>query len=333
MTEFDETKPLSAAMEGLQALKYESDSNDDNALSYKEDGNRNFERKKYRWAVDSYTAGIRCKSADRNLNAILYTNRAAGSYHIGNYLSAFNDCVIARKFKPDHMKAITRGVQCSLQRKKYETAISWCDDGLAISADDVKLLEMRSKADQLLRHEKKEERKRLLKQKKEEKVERQLLEAIKQRNIRLEQERANGDGEGAELDVDLLESCHPSRARVTLDADGVLHWPVMFLYPEFGETDFVTSFCENSRFIDHLCAMFCPSVEPPTWDPERRYTTDSTEIYFEERDEKKLHRVSTASTLKETLQDSRFIIASGTPNFFLLVKNSDFAKNFLARHS
>lgn len=28
MTEFDETKPLSAAMEGLQALKYESDSND-----------------------------------------------------------------------------------------------------------------------------------------------------------------------------------------------------------------------------------------------------------------------------------------------------------------
>ena len=35
--------------------------------------------------------------------------------------------------------------------------------------------------------------------------------------------------------------------KVHMDAAGVLHWPVMFVYPEFNETDFISSFCENDR--------------------------------------------------------------------------------------
>ena len=41
MTEFDETKPMSEAMEGLQALKYESNDNDGGFLC----GALNFENK------------------------------------------------------------------------------------------------------------------------------------------------------------------------------------------------------------------------------------------------------------------------------------------------
>ena len=53
------------------------------AESYKEDGNNNFKLKKYRWAIDSYTEGIKKKCSDRLLNAQLYTNRAAANYFIG----------------------------------------------------------------------------------------------------------------------------------------------------------------------------------------------------------------------------------------------------------
>lgn len=35
--------------------------------------------------------------------------------------------------------------------------------------------------------------------------------------------------------------------KVHMDAAGVLYWPVMFVYPEFNETDFISSFCENDR--------------------------------------------------------------------------------------
>ena len=54
------------------------------AEAYKDDGNSEFQKKKYRIAVDNYTEGIKCQCPDRNLNAILYTNRAAAQYHLGN---------------------------------------------------------------------------------------------------------------------------------------------------------------------------------------------------------------------------------------------------------
>ena len=55
----------------------------DNADSFKEDGNRNFKNKKYRWAIDNYTAGIKEMCKNRELNAILYCNRAAAHFHLG----------------------------------------------------------------------------------------------------------------------------------------------------------------------------------------------------------------------------------------------------------
>ena len=55
----------------------------DTAENYKEDGNRNFKLKKYRWAIDNYTAGIKALCSDRLLNAQLYTNRAASNFFIG----------------------------------------------------------------------------------------------------------------------------------------------------------------------------------------------------------------------------------------------------------
>ena len=35
-------------------------------------------------AIDNYTEGIKSKSPDRQQNAVLYTNRAAAQYHLGN---------------------------------------------------------------------------------------------------------------------------------------------------------------------------------------------------------------------------------------------------------
>lgn len=35
--------------------------------------------------------------------------------------------------------------------------------------------------------------------------------------------------------------------KVSMDSAGVLCWPVVFVYPEFGETDLISSFDENHR--------------------------------------------------------------------------------------
>ncbi len=62
---------------------------------------------------------------------------------------------------------------------------------------------------------------------------------------------AGGDHSKAQnpLLLSSLESHHPSGAKVHLDAEGLLHWPVLFLYPEIGESDFIAAFSEHSRYL------------------------------------------------------------------------------------
>lgn len=50
----------------------------------------------------------------------------------------------------------------------------------------------------------------------------------------------------AELSLDGLSSQEATGAQVFLDPQGSLHWPVLFLYPEHQQSDFISAFCENS---------------------------------------------------------------------------------------
>ena len=47
--------------------------------------------------------------------------------------------------------------------------------------------------------------------------------------------------------LESIETHNPHGAKVHLDANGILYWPVMFLYPEHTETDYIQMFCENQR--------------------------------------------------------------------------------------
>ena len=108
--EWKEGKELSPLMQGMQDLKYSPDENtpEELARSYKEDGNFNFKCKKYRFAVASYTEGLRAKSSEVEVNTQLVTNRAAAQFHLGNLRSCLLDCKLAVRLDSGHMKAIVR---------------------------------------------------------------------------------------------------------------------------------------------------------------------------------------------------------------------------------
>ncbi|KAL1479788.1 hypothetical protein MTO96_051592 [Rhipicephalus appendiculatus] len=82
---------LPPLVEAMQQLKYDAELNGPEGLAeqYKDDGNNNFKLKKYRWAVTSYTEGLRQKCKSLELNAQLYCNRAAAHFRLKNYGSAF----------------------------------------------------------------------------------------------------------------------------------------------------------------------------------------------------------------------------------------------------
>ncbi|XP_059545427.1 tetratricopeptide repeat protein 4 isoform X1 [Myotis daubentonii] len=303
---------------------------EEQAKTYKDEGNEYFKEKDYEKAVISYTEGLKKKCADPDLNAVLYTNRAAAQYYLGNFRSALNDVTAARKLKPCHLKAIVRGALCHLELKNFAEAMNWCDEGLQIDAKEKKLLEMRIKAEKLKRTEQRDIRKAKLKEKKEQNQNEALLQAIKARNIRLVSEATSEDedsaSDGLSALLDGLSFENPYGARLSVDDQGRLSWPVLFLYPEYAQSDFISAFHEDSRFIDHLMVMF---AETPSWDLEQKYCPDNLEVYFEDEDRAELYRVPPKSTLLQVLQHPRYLVKTLTPAFLVCVESSPFCRNYL----
>ncbi|XP_030062227.1 tetratricopeptide repeat protein 4 [Microcaecilia unicolor] len=317
----------------IQSLLFEGKSPEEQAKIYKDEGNDHFKEKEYKKAIAAYTEGLRKQCSNPDLNAILYTNRAAAEFYLGNYRSALNDVIAARKQKQDHLKAIVRGALCHLELKNFTEAIVWCDEGLRISSKEKKLLETRTKADRLRRAEQRDARKATVKAKQEQSQREALLQAIKDRNIKLIQQTCSEEEEVASdgitgLSLDELSSGNATAAKVYLDQKKNLHWPVLFLYPEYRQTDFVSAFHENSRFIDHLIMMFAEDLPP--WDVERKYLPNELELYFEDEERAELHQVDVERSLLEVLQHRRYFVKAGTPTFLILVKHSPFCAQYFA---
>ncbi|NXO39379.1 TTC4 protein, partial [Locustella ochotensis] len=295
------------------------------------EGNEYFKEKDYGRAVAAYSEGLRRRCGDAELEAVLLTNRGAAHFHLGNYRSALNDAIQAKKLKPTHLKAIIRGALCHMELKNFSEAVAWCEEGLQIDSKEKKLVEMRAKADKL-------------------KLEGTFLGAqtdfstreehwflvfslppLQERNIKLvlepsDEEEEVSDGL-AEISLDGFHSDSATGAKVHLDADGNLNWPVLFLYPEHEQTDFTVAFHENSRFIDHLMVMF---AELPPWDLEKKYLPNNLELYFEDEEREEMYEVNPEHTLLQVLQHERYFVKAGTPTVLVFAKRSPFSKKYFS---
>ncbi|XP_071556720.1 DNA polymerase interacting tetratricopeptide repeat-containing, protein of 47 kDa [Temnothorax nylanderi] len=321
----DELSPL---MEGLQQLKYGEDENtpEELASNYKEDGNFNYKYKKYRLAILSYTEGIRTKCKDDDLMAQLYNNRAASHFMLQNYRSCLNDCKLALKFKPRYPKALSRAATCSFHIKDYDRCIDLCDQFLDHSPTDKTILKLKSDAviarGRLQRDKRKQERE----EKKLDKEDEKLLETISRKGISLEL-----TNDKQKLELRDLEPQVPqiAQSRVHFDEKGKLVWPVMILYPETQQTDFIQNFHEDTLLIEQLIELF---EEPPEWDIKHCYTVENIHVYFEGKNKCSVHKVDIQLTLGEILRDKQFIVRGGTPAFLILVKSSETEKHFLTNY-
>lgn len=76
-----------------------------------------------------------------------------------------------------------------------------------------------------------------------------LLQPVKPRHNGSDSEEEDEGTSAAaisQLSLDGLSSKEVTGAQVFLDEQGSLHWPVLFLYPEHQQSDFISAFCENS---------------------------------------------------------------------------------------
>ncbi|XP_076650120.1 DNA polymerase interacting tpr containing protein of 47kD [Halictus rubicundus] len=321
----DELSPL---MEGLQQLKYSEDENtpEELANNYKEDGNFNYKYKNYRLAILSYTEGIRTKCKDNDLMAQLYNNRAASHFILKNYRSSLNDSKQALKLKPNYPKALNRAATCCFHVKDYDQCIEICNQLLNDSPTDKAILSLKTDAITAGERLKRDKRKQERLEKKLDKEEEELINIIKNKGVNLElvDQKKKPDLKDLEPKIPQI-----AQSRVHLSTDKKLVWPVMILYPETHQTDFIQNFHEDTLLIEQLEQLFS---EPPEWDTEKRYNLQNINVYFEGKDKCSLHKVNINHPLRKILQNERFIVRGGTPAFLILVRSSEAEKRFVANY-
>lgn len=266
---------LPPLVEAMRQLKYDPEQNtaSDLADRYKRDGNENYRLKKYRWAADNYTAGIKQGADDDELNSMLYGNRAAAHMRLGNYRSALNDSRHSvRLSNGKNHKSVMRIAECYFNLKDYHSCVKYCKHNIL---DHESLESCLKRAQQELTFAEQEAKIQQAKIQSESDHRQQLMQIVlKDRRI--------------DLRGDLFHSHHPAAGgqhHVQLaqeEGRQELHlmWPVIFVYPEFSQCDLIERFDEEATFRQQLQQMFGDEDQRPAWDADHRYTPNRMKIAF-----------------------------------------------------
>ncbi len=257
------------------------------------------------------------------MNGQLLANRAAAQFRLGNFRSALLDCRLALAEDPEHAKALRRAVDCCMELKRFAEAKEFCDK-MEPSRESLELRKTIVKSEA---EEERNKRRRNAEEKRKRKEEEKVLNAIKERGI-------NVDGD--ELTLAALEPTHPAAARKRVHFDeedenaSRLIWPVLFMYPEFGETDFIEAFAEDETFEAHLDVMFGEEKAP--WDVNGAYKVDALRLFYEDKGKLRLCKVDPKRQLGDVIKEKTFKVSGGTPAFIVLVQDSDFYKEFVKKY-
>ena len=143
-----------------------------------------------------------------------------------------------------------------------------------------------------------------------------------------------------------------------MNDDGVLNWPVMFVYPEYGQTDFIQAFAEDVTLGSMLTEMF---QERPPWDQEGKYKPEQMTLWIEHRKIQSIFQVDINAPLHAALRIVHFstsclrlprprypdiskdsimnnkrmkncYISGGCPNFIVTIRDSAFEKSFKRKY-
>ncbi|OTF76269.1 tetratricopeptide repeat containing cytosolic Fe-S cluster assembly factor-like protein [Euroglyphus maynei] len=327
----------SELIDAFRQLKYDPQFNSIEELmdSYRQDGNENFRHKKYRWAIDSYSEGIRLArdhlSRKQSLNtdklneslSVLYNNRASAHFHLGNYRSSLQDATRAIFLNSQNLKAKIRIIQCCFELKRFEQCINFCREELN------KFNEMNNEkfrqemqtfleeAEKKIKIQKRDNRKMTKTEQKRLFEQKQIEQAVQERGIKF-----HGS---------LFETDH-SAVRVSgfvhFDSQQTLLWPVVFIYPDVGQTDFIEKFSETSTFAEYINLMF---ETKPEWDEKGEYRPESIRCYYQScqtytvdgekhiAQEMELIEFDKNLSLLQVFQFDDYIIQNAVPMFFLKI--------------
>nr|CAB3498194.1 unnamed protein product [Digitaria exilis] len=212
------------------------------AREFKEQGNQfvRMGRKHYGEAVSCYTKAIAQMEPLSSLDAaaaadasVLFANRAHVNLLLGNHRRALDDAEQAIRLSPSSVKAYYRAVKAALALDLLQDAASFCRKGLEQDPANEEFKKLLSQVEAKLS----EQERQRAKAAQAIAAAKDLAAAMEKRGVKL--------GKAAFQELTGVK-------KPNLDEQGVLHWPVLLLYPEVMSSDFIEDFPETDTFSPHL---------------------------------------------------------------------------------
>ena len=342
-------------LKALEEMIYDQDP-DVLADQFREQGNDYFKRGKKCWegAVKCYSDGIEQakkglgdeeflkegegKEEDlKNVLAKLYSNRALVNLKLKNYRWVVADCQDAVKLDPSNPKNYYRAAKACEGLRRYKRGLQILAQGEANVEgghhESLSKLRVRlepKRAEQLRR--KKKDRKLLRQEKKRQEM---INMALRVRKI--------------QRTPILFEAMRQYEGEPSLDAQGVMHWPLLFLYEEYGQSDFVKETTEQDMIHAHLEEIFpCKldlkgqgrsNVCLASWDTDRAYTLERIVVYVrlrcttrrnKEDKEQRWLRVHIGTTLLQVITHEECEVP-GFPVFWVMASETEHHRQFLKK--
>ncbi|ONM09317.1 Tetratricopeptide repeat (TPR)-like superfamily protein [Zea mays] len=306
------TESEQADLAGIAAIKESA------AREYKEQGNQfvRMGRRHYAAAVSCYTKAIAQMEPLSSLDAsaaadasVLFANRAHVNILLGNHRRALDDAEQAIRLSPSSVKAYYRAVKAALALDLLTDAASFCRKGLEQDPPNEEFKKLLSEVDSKLREQDRQRAKvaqAIAKAK-------DLAAAMGKRGVKL--------GKAAYQELTGVK-------KPVLDEQGVLHWPVLLLYPEggFGKP------LSRSEVLRYLLEGNVDSKALPDslldGEDEEHDSTKCTTVTSTDSSSKWI-KVKEGKTLQEVLQDKGYIVPA-IPVFFVVSRKSTFYKDFKA---
>jgi len=275
-------------------------------------------------AIEFYTQGLDVKCDDRRLNMQLFSNRAQAHLYRQNYGMALADAQRAILLDPSHVKSYFRGATAGLALNDMNRASTLVKRGLELPGEsgNVELLTLSAEINRRVEAAKVKYNKELRAQQEKLKMEMITRRVMKECGIQ------SGPPEIVSEQWSLY--CQDAFIKLREGVTAERRFPLLFLYDEYDQTDFVQSADWKSTFLEQLSQMFPPMASAPPWDDKGRYEVSKLAVFYRVVASGKYVRVSPAATIKQVLQSDTYILPGMLPTFHIVPTDSSYVSQFLS---
>uniref|UniRef100_A0A7S1XL21 Cns1/TTC4 wheel domain-containing protein n=1 Tax=Phaeomonas parva TaxID=124430 RepID=A0A7S1XL21_9STRA len=206
----------------------------------------------------------------------LWSNCAAANLNLRNWRSALQAAEVALELWEENVKAVYRKTKALIELKRYEEAVLSAAQGAALDAENKEFPKLQKQAQKRFVEARRQEEARAAAVLRRQQPVLDLWELAQSVRVRLGppdksmREMAGGHA---------IATAKPSWAGEGANRD--VRWPLLLLYPEYSQTDFVAE-AHGQDMLAEWLGRVLPEEEQmlPEWDERRDYRGSNVDVFF-----------------------------------------------------